>query len=252
MRRSIKRIVFVVLGLFLAVLALLGVEVVLVLRREFLPTVPALRIGGTFGDVDAPPLTFAVVGDSTAAGVGAGSADRAYATLLARRIAQERYRVTLVATGISGARVADAADEQIPEVLEAEPDVVVVAIGANDVTHVTRLSSLEEDMRGILERLTASGAAVVVAGPPDMRSPVFYEPLRSIVGWRGRAVTETIEKVARDAGVPVVPLADETRDFFIEDPDRYYSADEFHPSAAGYALWADAIFPYVEEVLPGP
>ena len=42
---------------------------------------------------------------------------------------------------------------------------------------------------------------------------------------------------------------DTVRDFFAEDPDRYYSDDEFHPSAAGYGLWADAIFPVLIEAL---
>lgn len=246
----IKRVVFVSLGLVLLLAALVGAEIFLALRREFLPTKPALRIRGTFGDVDAPALSLVVIGDSTAAGVGAGDADRAYPTLLARRIAAERYRVRLTGFGISGARVADALSEQVDPAVAERPDVVVVAIGANDVTHFTRLGSVEDDMRAIVERLTESGAAVVVAGPPDMRSPIFYEPLRTIVGWRGRAVQRTIEEVAREAGVPLVPLADETRDFFAEDPDRYYSDDEFHPGPAGYALWADAIFPYVEKVLP--
>jgi lysophospholipase L1-like esterase len=246
----IKRLVFTILGLFLAALAVIGVEILLVLRRDFLPTKPALRIGGVYGDVDAPSLKFVVIGDSTAAGVGAGSADRAYPTLLARRIAEERFRVRLTGLGVSGERLDGAVDEQLDAAVAEEPDVVFVCIGANDVTHASSLDAVEDSMRRIVTGLAGTGAEVVVAGPPDMRSPIFYEPLRSIVGWRGRAVQATIERVAREEGVPVVPLADETRDFFAEDPDRYYSDDEFHPSAAGYALWADAIFPYVEAVLP--
>ncbi|MDQ3914182.1 MAG: SGNH/GDSL hydrolase family protein [Actinomycetota bacterium] len=246
----IKRVVLGLLGLVLAALLLVGVEVVLALRRDYLPTKPALRIGGVYGEVDAPPLTFVVMGDSTAAGVGAGSADNAYPTLLARRIAQERYRVRLVGVGVSGERLDDEIYDQILEATAEKPDLVFVCLGANDVTHLTRLRTVEENMRSVIVSLEDADAEVVVAGPPDMRSPVFYEPLRTIVGWRGRAVQETIEEVAREEGVPVVPLADETRDFFAADPDRYYSEDDFHPSAAGYALWADVIFPYVEEVLP--
>ena len=251
MRRVVKRVLLLLLGFVLSFAALLGVEIVLAVRHEYLPTEPALRIRGTFGDTDAPPLTFAVIGDSTAAGVGAGTPERAYPTLLARRIAQQRFRVRLVATGVSGARVADALDEQAETVLAEDPDVIFVGIGANDVTHLTSLDDIGDDMRSLLEKLTSSGAQVVVAGPPDMRSAVFYEPLRSFVGWRGRAVAARIAEVAEEAGVPVVPLAEGTRDFFAEDPDRYYSDDDFHPGAPGYALWADVIYPYLEEVLPG-
>ncbi len=249
--RVIKRIVFVALGLVVAVALLLGVEVIVAMQREYLPTTPALSIGGTFGDVDARPLTFVVLGDSTAAGVGAGSADDAYPTRLARLIAREHFfRVRLLALGVSGARVADVLDEQLPRALDEDPDVVFVGIGANDVTHVTRLDDVDDDMGALLDTLRERGVATVVAGPPDMRSPVFLEPLRTIVGWRGQAVAERIEAAARNAGAGVVPLADGTREFFAEDPDRYYAEDDFHPSAAGYALWADVIYPYVERVLP--
>lgn len=245
-RRAARALVVLALG----IVVLLGVEIVLAMRREYLPTTPALEIRGTFGDADAPHLTLVVLGDSTAAGVGAGSADASYAVRLARRVAQEHFRVRLVGLGVSGARVGDVLEEQLPLVVEEQPDVVFVAIGANDVTHLTRLDDVEDDMRALLDGLERTGAAVVVAGPPDMRSPVFLEPLRTIVGWRGNAVAARIERAATDAGVPVVPLADGTREHFSEDPDRYYSEDEFHPGAAGYGLWADVIYPYVEDVLP--
>ncbi|MDQ4024986.1 MAG: SGNH/GDSL hydrolase family protein [Actinomycetota bacterium] len=229
----VKRLVLALLGLFVAALALVGVEIVLAVRRDYLPTAPALRIGGVYGDAEARPLTFVVIGDSTAAGVGAGTADRAYPTLLARRIAGEGFRVRLAGVGVAGARLDDEVYEQVTAATAERPDVVFVGLGANDVTHLSRLGTVEENLRAVTAALTEAGAEVVVAGPPDMRSPVFYEPLRTIVGWRGRAVQATIEEIAREERVPVVPLADETRDFFAADPDRYYSDDEFHPSAAG-------------------
>lgn len=246
----IRRVALGGVALVFGLAVVLAVEVVLAMRREYLPTAPVLEISGTFGDRDAPHLTLVVLGDSTAAGVGAGSVDDSYPVRLARRIAQESFRVRLVGLGVSGARVAGVLEEQLPRALEEDPDVVVVAVGANDVTHLTRLGDVEHDMRALLERLRAADVTAVVAGPPDMRSPVFLEPLRTIVGWRGNAVAERIEGAAADAGVRVVPLADGTRDRFAEDPDRYYSADEFHPGPAGYALWADVIYPYVEDVLP--
>ena len=62
-------------------------------------------------------------------------------------------------------------------------------------------------------------------------------------------VADAVADAARSMDVAVVPLAEETARFFDEDPDRYYSADLFHPSAAGYERWADAIFPYLEDAL---
>jgi lysophospholipase L1-like esterase len=47
----------------------------------------------------------------------------------------------------------------------------------------------------------------------------------------------------------MVPLAERTAPYFAKDPDLYNSEDDFHPSAAGYARWADAIYPYLRQAL---
>jgi lysophospholipase L1-like esterase len=82
-----------------------------------------------------------------------------------------------------------------------------------------------------------------------MHVAAFLQPLRTIVAWRGRQVMDAIEGVARSRGVLVVPLAEDTGHFFSEDPDRYYSADLFHPGPAGYEKWADSIYPVLERAL---
>jgi lysophospholipase L1-like esterase len=233
-----------------ATAGVLGVEVYLALNHDFLPTSPALEIGGTFGPSDGPRVSFVVLGDSTAAGVGAGSAARAYPTLLADALARAGYRVELVGLGVSGARVADLVSDQVPRAVAADPDLVFIGIGANDATHFTRMGDVERDMAAALDSLRARTAAtVVVAGAPDMRAALFLEPLRTIVGWRGRRVAATIEEVARDRGVATVPLAERTGPYFVDDPEEHYSADDFHPSAAGYERWADAIFPELQAAL---
>jgi lysophospholipase L1-like esterase len=245
----------VVLGLATAVLVLVGVtgiEIVLAMQRTYLATSPALRLGGTFGTPGDQPLAFVVLGDSTAAGLGAGSPDAAYPTELARRLAGEGRRVHLTALGISGARVHDVLTDQVPEAVAASPDLVFVGIGANDVTHVTSLSSIRRDTRAALDRLKATGAAVVLAGPPDMRAEAWYEPLRSLAGWRGRQVASAMEAVARSLNVPVVPLAKEAGPFFGDHPDSAYASDDFHPGPAGYRVWAAAIYPVLERALAKP
>ncbi len=244
----LKRIGVTLLTLLIVLAAVVGAEVFLALRRDYLPTNPVLDVGGDFGS-GAKRLRFVVLGDSTAAGVGAGSAAKAYPTLLAQRLAADGRTVRLIDLGVSGARVADVLSDQVPRALEARPDLVFVGMGANDVTHATSLGAIREDSGAILGRLDTTGATVVVAGPPDMRAPAFLEPLRSIAGWRGRAVARAIEDVAARRGVTAVELARVTGPLFAKDPDRYHSADDFHPSADGYVLWADAIYPVLEDAL---
>ena len=242
--------VLAVVGVPALFAAVVGVEVFVALSREYEATDPAMEIGGMFGPAEAPPLTFVVLGDSTAAGVGAGDAAHAYPTLLAERLAATGRRVRLVDLGVSGARTHDVLVSQLPQALEAKPDLLLVVIGANDATHFTSLGGVREDMMRFLRRLRSAGVPVVVAGVPDMRVAAFLEPLRSVVSWRGRAVDGAIRSAASDAHAPYIPLADRTGHFFAEDPERYYSKDLFHPGPAGYARWAEAMVPELLRALP--
>lgn len=244
-----KRVVLWVVAVVVAFAVVLGVEIMLALTREYLPTEPVLEIEGTFGPPDGTPLSFVVLGDSTAAGVGVDSADDAYATLLAERLAAKGRRVELLGVGVSGARVSDLLEKQIAMAVAADPDLIFVAIGANDVTHLTPLGEVERDMVAVITALQATGAEVVVAGAPDMRADAWYEPLRTLAGWRGRRVTAAIEAAARETGAIVVPLAKETAPFFAADPEDAYSTDDFHPGPGGYRAWADSIYPRLEEAL---
>jgi lysophospholipase L1-like esterase len=244
-----KRFLLTLVAAAIALAAMIGVEIVLALRREYLPTDPALEIGGTFGERTDPEMTFVVLGDSTAAGLGAGDPERAYATLLAKRIAAQGYRVHLVALGISGARTHDVLRAQVPLAVEARPDLVFVGIGANDVTHLTPLDEVRADASELVERLRATGADVVIAGAPDMRAAAWYEPLRSLAGWRGRAVAAAVEEGGSAAGATTVPLAERTGPYFARDPEDAYGGDDFHPGPGGYRAWADAIYPELEPLL---
>lgn len=228
---------------------MIGGEILLALRRDYLPTEPAFVIEGTFGDPANQPLRFVVLGDSTAAGLGADAPQDSYPSLLAERLGDDGYRVEMTSLGISGARVADLLSNQVPRAAEMDPDLVFVGIGANDVTHVTPLDEVRAGMAEAIERLKATGATVVVSGVPDMRAAAFYEPLRSVAGWRGSSVTAAIEDAAAIEDVVVVPLAAETYPFFAADPEAHNSSDDFHPSSIGYARWATAIYPYLKSAL---
>ena len=228
---------------------LLAIEIGLAYTRTYLPTTPSLELGGTFGPPGGRPLRFVVLGDSTAAGLGAGSAEHAYATVLSERLGDDGYRVELVAHGVSGARVKTVLEEQLPLALQSDPDLIFVGIGANDSTHLTSLSSVEHDMDELLERLEATGATIVVAGPPDMRAHAWKEPLRSIIGWRGHQVADRIEAVAQSHGHQVVQLAEKAAPYFAAHPDEAYGGDNFHPGPGGYRAWADAIYPVLVRAL---
>lgn len=243
----------VLLGSGIAILGLvvvLGVEIWLALRREYLPTDRPLELDATFGSTAASPLRFVVLGDSTSVGLGANDVADAYPTLLAQRLSdEERRRVELTVLGASGARVRDVLKEQAPRAAGLDPDLIFIGIGANDVTHVTPLDQVRSEMRQTLELLKKTKATIVVAGAPDMRVFAWHQPLRYLAYLRGKQVTAAIEQAARTQDVSVVELANETGHFFAKEPVRHFSEDRFHPSGLGYRRWADAIFPVVKDAL---
>jgi lysophospholipase L1-like esterase len=210
----IKAVVAGALAAVVIVALVVAVEIFLAMNRTYLPTSPALKLNGVFGDPHGKALSFVVLGDSTAAGLGAGSAADAYPTDLARELARRGWRVRLTALGVSGARVHDVLTDQVPHAIAVSPDLVFVGIGANDVTHLTSLGSIRRDTAALLDRLKTTGATVVLAGPPDMRAKAWYEPLRSLAGWRGRQIDAAMEAVARSKDVAVVPLAKEAGPYF--------------------------------------
>jgi lysophospholipase L1-like esterase len=241
----LKRTVFCLALAVVSLGAIVGVEVLIAARREYLPTGPALEIGGRWGPASGRPLRLVVLGDSTAAGVGAGRPELSYPARLAAQLGDDGYRVDLSALGM-----ADVLAEQVPLAEASDPDLVFVGIGANDAIHVTPIESVRRDMDEVLRRLRATGAAVVVAGAPDMHIEAFLEPLRSLSAWRGRMVEDAITSVARSQGVQVVPLRAVAGPRFAANPRLYNSPDQLHPSAAGYGVWVDAILPVVRKTLP--
>lgn len=237
----VRRVAYGVAATAFAGGLVLGAELLLVSRREFLAAETAPPIRGEFGRAFAPPLRLAVLGDSTAAGVGVTAVEDTVAGRLARVLADQGRFVTLDGLGVSGSRAADLAP-QVSRALVHKPDVAVVLIGANDATHATRLDDVRRDVREAVERLHAAGVRVVVGTCPDMGAPTAYlPPLRQVVAWNGRRVGAATREAATIAGAVPVDIGAETGSAFRSDPGRYLSSDEFHPSADGYALWADAL-----------
>ena len=217
--------------------AVLGIEVQLARNGPDLPDSPPLDHDGHLGG-DGPALRMVWLGDSTAAGVGASSADRA----MPRRVARALGRpVDLTVLAVSGDRVSDVVDDQVGALAALRPDVVLVSIGANDVVHLTS----NDAYRDAYEDLVAAvpdGAQLVVLGVPDMGAPPrFAQPLRAVAGWRGRQLDRTSREVADDAGALYVDIAGETGPAMRADPGRLFAVDKYHPSDDGYALWAEAV-----------
>ncbi|HEY3753672.1 MAG TPA: SGNH/GDSL hydrolase family protein [Pseudonocardiaceae bacterium] len=181
------------------------------------------------------PLRFAVIGDSSAAGLGVDLPAQLPGTLLAGGLAEEAHRpVWLTTYAISGSTTRDLAD-QVDRALADPPTVALVIIGANDVTD--RLSVRDSArLLGIqLLRLRAAGVNVVVGTCPDLGAirPI-PQPLREVARVWSLLLARAQRVAVERAGCIPVSLAALLSPEFFARPEDLFSPDKFHPNAAGY------------------
>jgi lysophospholipase L1-like esterase len=216
-------------------------------RRWVGPPAATPPVGdGRYGSGDSGPLTLGLIGDSSAAGLGVQDASQTPGALLASGLAAAAGRpVRLVTAAVVGARSPDL-QAQADSIRPDRPDVIVVMIGANDVTSRTRPSEAVEHLGRVVRRLRAEGAQVVVCTCPDLGTvEPIAQPLRLVARiWsRQLAAAQTIAVV--ESGGRTVSLGDVLGPEFAANPKEMFSADRFHPSAAGYARAAAVTLPSV-------
>jgi lysophospholipase L1-like esterase len=189
-----------------------------------------------------PALRLLVVGESTAAGVGADNHDEALAGQAARALAGRTGRaVTWRVLGRNGATAALCRTVLLAEAAEpVEADVAVIALGVNDTLRFHAPGRWRRDLRHLAAAIRArcGPVPVVLAGvPPVGRFPALPQPLRGVLGLRAALLECAARRLAAELAnaryVDVPPLE--------EAVDVYFAADGFHPSPRGYAAWAGAI-----------
>lgn len=229
-----------------ALVGLIGVELLLVGRREYLPMDPGYRIDQRVGPSRGEPLRLAVLGDSTVAGVGSPTADESLPVLIAERVARATDRpVEVRGFGVSGARTATVLRDQLPQ-LNGSVDAIVLVVGSNDATHATFWPAFRSQVEAMLVSAARAAPVVVLAGTPRFHAnQVIPEPLRTMVD-RYSSLLRGEQTAAVDAvpGARFVDLATEASPRFLGTPEAT-SPDGFHPSPIGYGFWADALAPAV-------
>lgn len=181
-------------------------------------------------------LRLLIVGDSAAAGVGAGHQDEALLGQTVSRL-QPHFRVAWNLVARSGATTKDTLDRL--EALEAATyDVAVTSLGVNDAICMTtrrdwrrrqsRLRELLRDKFGV--------TVLIVSGLPPMHEfPALPQPLRWHLGTRATEFDSDLRAdVAADGRAEFIDLR-------FEADVGLAASDGFHPGPGVYALWADRV-----------
>jgi lysophospholipase L1-like esterase len=187
-----------------------------------------------------------MLGDSSAVGYGVDLPRETPGALLAAGLAERLLRpVELRCFGVIGAHSADLAPQR-DAAIAWQPDVAVVLIGGNDVTGLYRPSVATGYLAATVRALRAAGAEVVVGTCPDLGT---IRPIQPPLRWLARqwsremAAAQTIAVV--EAGGYSISLGNLLGPEFAAFPETMFSADRFHPSAAGYLAASAALLPTV-------
>jgi lysophospholipase L1-like esterase len=183
-----------------------------------------------------------VLGDSIAAGLGA---DKPRQTLgaLAKRTGRAVRLHTAATVGAESSALAGQL-ETLPAAYA--PDVAVVIVGGNDVTHRIPVAESVEHLTQCVRALQARGTRVVVGTCPDLGAlrPV-PQPLRVLGSRASRQLAAAQARAVDPLGAQVVSLADAVGPYFHSDPEEMFSLDRFHPSSLGYKRTAQALLPHL-------
>ena len=187
----------------------------------------------------APPAlaedrVIVALGDSLTAGLGVAR-DEAYPALLEARLRRAGFAYRVVNAGVSGDTTAGGL-RRLDWVLRSRPEVVIVALGANDGLRGQPVAALRDNLTAIVTRLRESGSRVLLVG---MRLPPNYGE-----AYAG-AFAEAFRAAARGTSVVFLPflLAGVAGDPSLNQ------ADGIHPNAKGHRIVAEHVWPSLQPLL---
>lgn len=179
-------------------------------------------------------ITIVAMGDSLTEGLGVDP-ELAYPAKLQERLSADGYSVSVVNAGISG-ETSSGALTRVDWILNLEPDIVILTIGAND------------GLRGINPELTLSNIDTIVADFMANDVTVVLGGMQIVQNMGEEYVHEFREiypEVAETRGTILIPffLKDVAGDMSLNQPDA------IHPTADGYTVVVNTIYPYVKQAL---
>lgn len=180
-----------------------------------------------------PTLLF--LGDSLTAGLGVEQ-EEAFPSLLGDRLARDGLAdVRVINGGVSGSTSASAAG-RLRWYARAKPDVLFLALGANDGLRGLAVADLEKNLETVIVEAQRQGMRVLLAG---MELPPNY----------GDAYTSAFRKVYADLAqrhdLPLLPFLLEG----VGGVAELNQADGIHPNSAGHQRIAAHVFPFLRDHL---
>lgn len=240
MRRKISKIHFTYFLWVLSVTLLFPwlVLVALYTRKTALrlPDAQGARSGDFFKD-SHKTLSITMLGESTIAGVGVEHQAQGLVANTAFYLAElTQCRVQWQALGKNGINIRGTINKLAPQVPPSS-DFIVVCLGVNDTTGLTRLATWQSAIEELVGLLQAKSSAKIffTSIPPIGKFSALPQPLRWVLGLRAQLLEHVLQ---------VHPMRDKQFQLISFGPmldARFLARDGYHPSAEGYQFWGKNI-----------
>ena len=173
-------------------------------------------------------------GDSLTEGFGVDSQE-SYPAQLQRKLQADGHAVQVINGGISG-ETSTSALARLDWMLNTQPDIVIVETGANDALRGVDLELTRKNIDEITRKFTASEAVVVVAG---------LQIIQNLGQDYTTDFAEIYPAVAEKHGSILIPFVLEG----VAANPELNQPDFIHPTAEGYAVMVEHIYPFILEAI---
>lgn len=174
------------------------------------------------------------LGDSLTAGYGVAR-ENSYPSLIEMQLKKSGKTVSLINASISGSTTASAV-KRLKWQLKQKPDILVLALGANDGLRGFDVKISEKNLSETIELAKSHQVHVILAG---MRVPPNYGKKYA------KQFDSIFAKIAKSYKIPLIPFLLEG----VAGQKQLNQADGIHPNEKGHQIIAKLVYPFILEAL---
>lgn len=175
-----------------------------------------------------------LLGDSITEGLGVAK-ESTYGALLQEKIVKAQKNWVVVNSGVSGSTSASA-PSRMKWILKSKPDLIILALGANDALRGLKLEATKKNLLEALQLAQKAGVKVILAG---MLTPPNYGKKYS------QDFAQLYKDVAQQSKVKLIP-------FLLEGVAGHTDlniADGIHPNEKGHQVISEIVYKAIEDYL---
>lgn len=174
-------------------------------------------------------------------GQGASSVENTYTYRIAKSLS-ETNTVEYKNIAVRGAQTTDLLEQQLPQIIDFQPDIITISIGANDATHLISQAKIFENYQEIIRKLsTETTAKIYITNIANFNgASLLPYPFIKFIEWRSGKINPAINNLESER-VKIINIHDFGWENY-PDLSLIYSSDHFHPNDIGYDNWYKAFW----------